>query len=158
MASLLEVDNLGATMVRLRCSTASLLELKRAAYGAPRRQWRGKTTTLRAISGLVKTTGNIRFELPDRRPQNGRYLPAGSRTCRTAGEHSGNLPSRKIFALVLIRDAMGQRPRRFRHRLRLFSEIETAAPATSWNSLGRRAADACDRPRTYDAPEVIFAR
>ena len=122
----------------------------------------GKTTTLKGICGLqpVKSRrdplrrrrhhrAGRAFELRAPRARDGARRPRHVRRADDRGEpRDGRLHARR---------PRGD-PRRRRARVRAVSAAQGAAPADGRHAVGRRAADARDRPRADVAAEAAAAR
>ena len=109
----------------------------------------GKTTTLRAICGMVRSEGEIRFA--------GQQL-ARRTTEQIAGLGVAHVPEgRGTFMALTVEENLrlggytraGRRTRTFSACTAIFPSLPRDAPAGRF-VVGRRAADAGDRPRADD--------
>ena len=109
----------------------------------------GKTTTLRAICNMVRTEGAVRFDGKD---------IAGRRPRRSCGCGVAHVPEgRGTFTTLTVEENLriaaytrcdkAGREARARAGVQLFPAAEGAHPAAGRHAVGRRAADAGDRPR-----------
>ncbi len=116
----------------------------------------GKTTLCKAIMGIAppqrdglgslrgRTSSSGKPVVPDRATRR-------SATCRRAGGSSGRSPSTSTCGWSALER---RRPLDGRRRLRALPAAGRAAPERRHAALGRRAADARDRPRAADEPEA----
>ena len=117
----------------------------------------GKTTILRALSGLIRRIGDIRFRgrpigalaTEDVARLGVAHVPDGR------GTFTDLTVEENLRLGAYVRSRPARRPQGFRPRVRFLSAARGAAPPAGGNAQRRRAADARDRAGAPDAASTF---